>query len=204
MYHGSIYPNIAHMISLVRPSRFSACNIEKDLEMRISRCSLHIASSPAPPSFSMFHTEKWEGLGDKITWEMLQMRHSERIEVQVSLLELSQDSMPSTHTFRMASKLKRSFLFSRASRAPSLALRLPNMVGYLQENTEWLQAYRFAEFYLPCSQVRIGFKLSPIFLIISCCFFILVKDVEHGFLFSGNLPLAILYQFWRTPLTSWL
>ena len=58
------------------------------------------------------------------------------------LLGFSRDSMASAHTFRVVSK--RSFLLVRESQAPSLALRLANMVGYLQENTECLQAYRFA------------------------------------------------------------
>ena len=63
---------------------------------------------------------------------------------------------------------------------------------------------RFAEFATSCLKVRVGFKSSPVFPIISCCFFIPVRDVKHGFLFSGKSTLAILYQFWRTALTLWL
>ena len=53
-------------------------------------------------------------------------------------------------------------------------------------------------------KVRVGFKSSPIFLIVSCCFFVLLKDVKHGFLFSENLIPPTLCQFWRTALPRWL
>ena len=119
-----------------------------------------------------------------------------------SLAGLSRGCMASAPTFRVASK--RSFLLATASKAVSLTLGLPNMDGYLQENAEWLQAHRFHGFSLSCSKVCVGFKSSPIFQIVSCCFFIRVKDIKHGFLFSENLTLAILYQFWRTGLTLWL
>ena len=71
------------------------------------------------------------------------------------LLGLSRDRMASAHTFRVASK--RSFLLVGESYAPSLALRLANMVGYLQESTECLHAYGFAGFAFSCSKVRVGF-----------------------------------------------
>ena len=51
---------------------------------------------------------------------------------------------------------------------------------YLQENTERLQTSRFTRFH-------VGFKSLPIFPIASCCFFVLLKDVKHEFLFSENL-----------------
>ena len=98
-----------------------------------------------------------------------------------------------------------SFLLIRANQVQLLALRIPNMVGCLQENTEWLQPYRLTENYLLSrSKVVVGFKMSPIFLIVSFCFFtILTEDVidKHGFLFSGKLTLIVLQQFWWTPFT---
>ena len=82
------------------------------------------------------------------------------------LLGLSRDRMASAHTFRVASK--RSFLLVRESQVPSLALRLTNMDGYLQENIECLRAHRFAGFASSCSKVRVGFKSSYTFPIIFC------------------------------------
>ena len=76
--------------------------------------------------------------------------------------------------------------------------------GWLRTQSAYKPIYRFAGFALSCSKVRVGFKSLPIFPIISCCFFILMRDVKHGFLFSGKSTLAILYQFWRTALTLWL
>ena len=94
-------------------------------------------------------------------------------------VSLSRDRMSSAHAFCIASE--RWLLLARVSQS----LRLPNMVGYLQENTEWLQAYRFAGIYLSCSKVCIGITALPIFPIVSCCFFILWKLV-HSTTF-GNL-----------------
>ena len=94
------------------------------------------------------------------------------------LLGLSRDRMASAHTFRILARER--VLGSTAG--PQVG---KNIDGYLQENTECLQTHRFAGFALSCSKVRVGFKSSPIFPIISCCF-ILVKDIKHGFLFSGK------------------
>ena len=44
------------------------------------------------------------------------------------------------------------------------------------------------------------FISSPIFPITSCCFFVLLIHVKHGFLFAENLIPPTLCQFWRTAL----
>ena len=88
------------------------------------------------------------------------------------------------------------FLLAISSCFPSSTIRLPNTDFYLHKNTERLQASRFAGFYLSCSKVRVGFISSPIFPIASCCFFVLLIHVKHGFLFSENLIPPTLCQFW--------
>ena len=87
----------------------------------------------------------------------------------------------SSHSYKI------SFLLVTSNCFPSPTLRLPNMDFYLQENIERLQVSRFAGFYLSCSNVCVGFKSLPIFLIASCCFFVLLIHVKYGFLFSENL-----------------
>ena len=99
---------------------------------------------------------------------------------------------------------KMPLLLAISSCFPSPTLRLPNMDFYLQKNTERLQVSRFAGFYLSCSKVRVDFISSPIFPITSCCFFVLLIHVKHGFLFSENLIPPTLCQFWRTALPRWL
>ena len=88
------------------------------------------------------------------------------------------------------------FLLAISSCFPSPTIRLPNMDFYLHKNTQRLQANRFAGFYLSCSKVRVGFISSPIFPIASCCFFVLLIHVKHGFLFSEDLIPPTLCQFW--------
>ena len=53
----------------------------------------------------------------------------------------------------------------------------------------------FWTFYLSCSKVRVSFISSPIFLIASCCFFVLLIHVKHGFLFPENLIPPTLCKF---------
>ena len=45
--------------------------------------------------------------------------------------------------FGVASKLP--FLLATVIQAPSSVPRMPNMVGYLRENTQWLQVHSLAE-----------------------------------------------------------
>ena len=129
----------------------------------------------------------------------MQWHNSERSEVST----WTQTEKVCLHPYSSCS-CKMSFLLAISSCFPSPTVRLPNMDFYLQKNTEWLQVSRFAGFYLSCSKVRVDFISSPIFPITSCCFFVLLIHVKHGFIFSKNLIPPTLYQFWRTALPRWL
>ena len=99
---------------------------------------------------------------------------------------------------------KRSFLLTTVSQITLLALRLLKMVGYLQENTEWpmdlLDSYG--------SKVHVSFKSSPIFLNVSCCFFILMKEVENQWHIQGdaqgfNKPVGLSVCLWWCSTCLW-
>ena len=106
-----------------------------------------------------------------------------------SLVGLSQDHMASAHTFHVASK--RSFMLATVHESVSIPDSLIAKHGWLSSTERKVATSLQICWILPFfSKVCVGFKSLPIILIISYCFFVVMKNVKHGHLFSENLTLS--------------